>query len=89
MAHSFGIYFECKLLFKLPFLDSFLEKLHRTRQELKYASAKDFLLLSILLAQQKWERGSALSFGRGGGAIWLAPALLGCTVCRRNPSCWQ
>ena len=44
------------------FSDLFLEKLYRTRPVLNYASANDFLTLSILLAQQKWERGPVLSF---------------------------
>ena len=50
------------------FFDLFLEKLYGTRPVLNYASANDFLKLSILLAQQKRERAPALSFE-------LAPAL--------------
>ena len=49
------------------FSDVLLEMLYRTRPAQNYALAKDFLTLSILLAQQKREKGSALSVKGGGG----------------------
>ena len=55
------------------FSDIFLAKLYRMRPELNCVSASDFLMLSMLPAQHKWDRSPALNFG---GPIGLAPALI-------------
>ena len=58
MAYSFGdiLYFECKLLFRLPFFRFIFEKLYRMRPALNFALINDFFPLFILLTQQKRKR---------------------------------